>query len=155
VEGDGAVDLTRRGFLGFSAGALVACTGAAPVRAVKVYRSPSCGCCGGWVDHLRAAGYAVTVEMMDDVTPVATRLGVPERLRSCHTGEAGGCFIEGHVPAADVERLLRERPAARGIAVPGMPIGSPGMEMGNRREPFQTLLVDRGGGIRVFARHGA
>jgi hypothetical protein len=106
------------------------------------------------VDHLRAAGFEVSVEMMDDVTPVATRLGVPEELRSCHTGEVGGYFVEGHVPAADVERLLKERPQAAGIAVPGMPIGSPGMEMGSRRDPFQTLLVDRAGAVSVFAEHG-
>jgi hypothetical protein len=134
---------------------MVACAAptVAPTKAVRVYRSPSCGCCGGWVDHLRAGGFDVAVEMLDDVSPVAERLGVPERLRSCHTGEAGGYFVEGHVPAADIERLLRERPDARGIAVPGMPIGSPGMEMGNRRDSYHTLLVDRGGGISVFAVH--
>jgi hypothetical protein len=134
---------------------MVACAApaAAPTKAMRVYRSPSCGCCGGWVDHLRAGGFEVAVEMLDDVSPVAERLGVPERLRSCHTGEAGGYFVEGHVPAADIERLLRERPAARGIAVPGMPIGSPGMEMGSRRDSYHTLLVERGGGISVFAVH--
>jgi hypothetical protein len=147
------MNLTRRGFLGLSAAAIVACGASAPVKAMRVYRSPSCGCCGGWVDHLRAAGFEVTVEMMEDVSPVAERLGVPERLRSCHTGEASGYFIEGHVPAGDVERLLRERPAAKGIAVPGMPIGSPGMEMGGRRDAYQTLLVDQGGAVRVFAAH--
>jgi len=147
------MELTRRGFLGLSAAAIAACGASAPAKAITVYRSPSCGCCGGWVDHLRAAGFEVAVEMMDDVTLVATRLGVPERLRSCHTGEAAGYFIEGHVPASDVERLLKERPAARGIAVPGMPVGSPGMEMGNRRDPYHTLLVDRGGAISVFAVH--
>jgi hypothetical protein len=150
------VNISRRGFLGLSAGAMVACAAPAPAppaKSMRVYRSPSCGCCGGWVDHLRAGGFEVAVEMLDDVSPVAERLGVPERLRSCHTGEAGGYFVEGHVPAADVERLLKERPDARGIAVPGMPIGSPGMEMGNRRDSYQTLLVERGGGISVFAVH--
>ena len=145
--------LSRRGFLMLSAAATVACAARAPVKAMTVYRSPSCGCCGGWVDHLRSAGFDVTVEMMEDVTPVAARLGVPEALRSCHTAEASGYFVEGHVPAADVERMLAERPAARGIAVPGMPIGSPGMEMGERRDPYHTLLVDRSGGISVFAEH--
>jgi hypothetical protein len=150
------VNISRRGFLGLSAGAMVACAApspAPPAKSMRVYRSPSCGCCGGWVDHLRAGGFEVAVEMLDDVSPVAERLGVPERLRSCHTGEAGGYFVEGHVPAADVERLLKERPDARGIAVPGMPIGSPGMEMGNRRDSYHTLLVERGGGISVFAVH--
>jgi hypothetical protein len=95
----------------------------------------------------------VTVEMMEDVGPVAARLGVPDQLRSCHTGEVAGYFLEGHVPAADVEKLLRERPRAAGIAVPGMPIGSPGMEMGGRRDPFETLLVDRNGAASVFVTH--
>lgn len=147
--------ISRRGFLGLSAAGMVACAAPmpAPVKAMRVYRSPSCGCCGGWVDHLRASGFEVTVEMLDDVSPVAARLGVPERLRSCHTGEAGGYFVEGHVPASDVERLLRERPDARGIAVPGMPIGSPGMEMGARRDAYQTLLIGRTGSISLFAVH--
>lgn len=148
------MQFSRRGFLAGAAIALVACTvEAPPSRAVRVYRSPTCGCCGGWVDHLRAAGFEVSVEMMDDVTPVARRLGVPDELRSCHTGEVAGYFLEGHVPAADVERLLAERPEAAGIAVPGMPIGSPGMEMGERRDAYQTLLVDRAGGASVFAQH--
>ncbi len=147
------MQISRRGFLGLSAAAMVACAAPAPAKTIKVFRSPSCGCCGGWVDHLRGAGFEVAVEMTDDLTPVLERLGVPERLRSCHTGEAAGYFVEGHVPATDVERLLRERPDARGIAVPGMPIGSPGMEMGGRRDPFHTLLVDRSGGISVFAVH--
>ena len=149
--------ISRRGFLGLSAGAMVACTAPAPppavAKAMKVYRSPSCGCCGGWVDHLRGAGFEVAVEMIDDVSPIAQRLGVPDALRSCHTGEIAGYFVEGHVPASDVERLLREQPVARGIAVPGMPIGSPGMEMGERREAFQTLLVNGQGAISVFATH--
>lgn len=145
--------ISRRGFLSLSAAAVVACAAPAPAKVIKVYRSPSCGCCGGWVDHLRAAGFEVTVEMIDDLTPVVERMGVPERLRSCHTGEMAGYFVEGHVPAADVERLLRDRPDARGIAVPGMPAGSPGMEMGDRRDAYQTLLVDRTGGISVFAVH--
>jgi hypothetical protein len=147
------VHINRRGFLGLSAAAMVACATPAPKKALTVYRSPTCGCCGGWVDHLRGAGFEVAVQMMDDVTPVAERLGVPEQLRSCHTGELAGYFVEGHVPAADVERLLKERPDARGIAVPGMPIGSPGMEMGERRDAYHTLLVDRSGGISVFAEH--
>lgn len=153
-SGSEMVRISRRGFLAAAATMLVACTAEAPPpRSVKVYRSPSCGCCGGWVDHLRAAGFEVIVEMMDDLTPVAQRLGVPEALRSCHTGEIAGYFIEGHVPAGDIEKLLRERPQAAGIAVPGMPIGSPGMEMGDRREPYETLLVSPGGGTSVFARH--
>lgn len=148
------MQVSRRGFLAAAGVALVACTAQAPPpRAVRVYRSPTCGCCGGWVDHLRAAGFEVAVEMMDDVTPVATRLGVPEPLRSCHTGEIAGYFLEGHVPAADIERLLREKPQAAGIAVPGMPIGSPGMEMEGRRDAFRTMLVGHDGAVTVFAQH--
>jgi hypothetical protein len=145
--------IDRRLFLAGSAAALVACAGGAPVRRIQVYRSPTCGCCGGWVDHLRGAGYEVAVTMMDDTAPLAARLGVPDELRSCHTGETNGYFVEGHVPAADIDRLLQERPAARGIAVPGMPIGSPGMEMGNRRDPFRTFLVGRDGAVSIFAAH--
>lgn len=147
------MELSRRGFLGLTGAALVACAAREPVKAIIVHRSPSCGCCGGWVDHLRTAGFEVTVNMTEDLGPVAGRLGVPEQLRSCHTGEAGGYFVEGHVPAADVARLLAERPDARGIAVPGMPLGSPGMEAGERRQRYDTLLVARDGSTSVFATH--
>lgn len=149
------MQVSRRGFLGMSAVALMACTGAveAPAKSIRVYRSPSCGCCGGWVDHLRASGFEVAVEMVDDLDPIATRLSIPDAVRSCHTGEIGGYFVEGHVPAPDIEKLLRERPSAAGIAVPGMPMGAPGMEMGSHRQSYQTLLVDRSGGTRVFAQH--
>jgi hypothetical protein len=147
------VDYSRRAFLGLSAAAIMSCAASPPPRAMIVHRSPSCGCCGGWVDHLRGAGFTVTERMADDLSPVAARLGVPDPVRSCHTGEIGGYFVEGHVPAADVERLLRERPSARGIAVPGMPIGSPGMEMGARRDAYDTLLVARDGDLSVFASH--
>ena len=121
--------------------------------AITVYKSPSGGCCAAWVDHLRGSGFKVAVRDMDDVGIVARKAGVPENARSCHTGLAGGYFIEGHVPAADIRRLLRERPRARGLSVPGMPMGSPGMEQGNRKQPYNTLIIDRGGTARVFARH--
>lgn len=133
------------------AGALPA-RAAATSTAVKVYKSPTCGCCTGWVDHMRAAGFAVTIE---DTGNVAARslLGIPARLGSCHTAEVGGYAIEGHVPAADVKRLLAERPKAAGLAVPGMPIGSPGMEMDGRRDRYEVLLVRRDGTTAVFAKH--
>lgn len=148
------MNIGRRGFLGLAAAGLIACSTAeqAP-RLVRVYRSPTCGCCGDWVTHLRQNGFEVEVQEIDDLEPIALRLGVPERLRSCHTGEIGGYFVEGHVPAADIQRLLAERPNALGITVPGMPIGSPGMERGNVRQPYQTLLVDRSGTPSVFADH--
>lgn len=91
---------------------------------------------------------------MDDVTPIARKLGVPDESRSCHTARVGGYFVEGHVPAADIRKLLKERPGARGIAVPGMPIGSPGMEQGDMKQPCETLIVGRDGKARTFASHG-
>lgn len=125
---------------------------AAPIL-VQVVKSPSCGCCSLWVAHLRRAGFQVRVADVADVTPTARRLGVPDDLRSCHTASVGGYAIEGHVPAGDIVRLLRERPAAAGLAVPGMPMGSPGMDQGGRREPYRTILFTRAGRRSVFASH--
>lgn len=155
--------LTRRQLLGALAGsgaALGLGQGAAsamqagPARMV-MHRSPSCGCCLGWVDHARRAGFTVSIQNSNDMQAVKRRLGVPEALASCHTVEVGGYVVEGHVPLADVTRLLRERPrGVRGLAVPGMPAGSPGMEMpGGERQPFTTFAFDARGGRRVFARH--
>jgi len=132
--------------------ALAAC-GAAQARTIEVVKTPTCGCCHLWVEHLRAEGFEVNAVDVEDVTPVARRLGVPDQLRSCHTGEIGGYAVEGHVPAADIRRLLAERPDAAGIAVPGMPLGSPGMEQGSMRQSYQTLLFTRDGRISVFASH--
>lgn len=105
---------------------------------VTVYKDPSCGCCGGWVEHLRQAGFSVTVVEDADLSEVKTRLGVPDDLLSCHTAEVGGYVIEGHVPAPAILRLLAERPQATGLAVPGMPPGSPGM--GGEPVPFEVML---------------
>jgi hypothetical protein len=105
------------------------------------------------VAHLRQAGFRVTISHVADLTPTARRLGVPDDLRSCHTASVGGYAIEGHVPAADIRRLLAERPDATGIAVPGMPIGSPGMEQGERRQRYATILFGRDGSRRLFAQH--
>ena len=128
---------------------LASAAGAAPP--VSVWKSPSCGCCGAWVDHMRAAGHAVTVQDLDDVDPVKDRLGVPAALRSCHTALVDGYVLEGHVPADAVARLLRERPAARGLAVPGMPQGAPGMETGVT-EPYNVVLFGTPGGSLLFER---
>lgn len=119
---------------------------------IEVWKSPGCACCAGWVKHLQANGFAVKVNDTGNDTARA-RLGVPAKLGSCHTAEVGGYALEGHVPAADVTRLLAERPDAVGLAVPGMPIGSPGMEQGNRRDAYDVLLVERGGSTRVFQSH--
>ena len=122
---------------------------------VTVTKDAACGCCEAWVEHLRVAGYTVEVREVDQgaLAALKTRLGIRPEFRSCHTAEAGGYWIEGHVPAEDLARLLTERPEAAGLAVPGMPVGSPGMEMGSEREPFDTLLVRRSGEAEVFASH--
>lgn len=135
--------------------ALAAC--APPARkpvAVVVYKTASCQCCAHWVEHLRNAGFRVDVDDKTELTAVKKALGVPERLASCHTATVDGYVLEGHVPADDVRRLLAERPAAKGLAVPGMPIGSPGMEQGDRKDPYEVLLFTASGESRVFARHG-
>ena len=124
-------------------------------RALAVYKSPTCGCCEGWVTHMRRAGFTVAVHVVADPGTVRRARGLPDTLASCHTGMIDDYAIEGHVPAADVVRLLAERPEAVGLAVPGMPMGSPGMETPDgRKQPFDTLLVLRSGQTRVFARHG-
>lgn len=120
--------------------------------AVDVYKSPSCGCCGAWVEHLRQAGFAVRTHDVNDVPAARQRLGMPERLGSCHTAKVGGYVVEGHVPAADIQRLLKEQPKAIGLAVPSMPPGSPGMES-PKPVPYDTLLVRTGGETTVFAKH--
>lgn len=125
---------------------------ASPATPVEVYKSPYCGCCTEWVEHLRKNGFAVTTHDVDDVPAARKKLGMPERLGSCHTARIGNYVVEGHVPAADIQRLLKEKPKALGLAVPGMPPGSPGMES-PRPVPYQTLLVQPDGSTRVFAQH--
>lgn len=147
--------IDRRTLIGFILAAVPAAAWPKTPKAagIRIYKSPYCGCCGAWVEHVKASGFDALVTDIEDVSPIKQRLGVPDELRSCHTAEIGGYFIEGHVPAEDIRKLLRERPKARGIAVPGMPLGAPGMEQGNNRQPFDTLLVDRSGKTTVFARH--
>ena len=137
---------------------LAACLvlGARAVEAVPqtlhVYKSATCGCCQRWVDYLRSRGYTVTVENVPDVTPVKRNLGIPSEMQSCHTAVVGSYFIEGHVPAEDIARLLAEHPDVSGLAVPGMPIGSPGMEGPNPRA-YVVLAVHKDGKVDVFADH--
>jgi hypothetical protein len=119
-----------------------------------VHKSPSCGCCAAWIKHMELAGFRVEVVNEQKLDPIKRALGVPEHLGSCHSAKIDRYFIEGHVPAEDVKRLLAERPNALGLAVPRMPIGSPGMEQGNRRDPYDVLLVYRSGKTEVFAHHG-
>ena len=126
---------------------------AAPAPLVEVFKSPTCGCCGAWVDHMKAAGFAVKVNEVDDTTAARKRLGLPDTYGSCHTATVGGYVVEGHVPAAEVKRLLASRPVALGLAVPGMPPSSPGMDVPGRTDPYQVLLVDQQGRATVFARY--
>jgi len=119
---------------------------------VTVYKSPTCGCCGKWVDHLRAHGFEVTARDVADVDAYKHKYGVPPNLASCHTALVQGYVIEGHVPADVVHRLLAERPKVSGLSVPGMPIGSPGMEQGNRRDPYDVIAFDSTGRVTVYAR---
>ncbi|OBY26288.1 DUF411 domain-containing protein [Leisingera sp. JC1] len=128
---------------------------AAAAETIRIMKSPSCGCCTARADHVAAAGFQTEVRNVADeeLWAMKERLGVSGDLSSCHTATAGPYVIEGHVPAADIQRLLAEQPAALGLTVPGMPIGSPGMEMGGEREAFDTLLVLADGTTKVFASH--
>jgi hypothetical protein len=137
--------------------AAVAASGAALAAAdaplVEVWKSPSCGCCKEWVAHLESNGLRVRVHDVGN-TGMRGRLGIPVALGSCHTALVAGYALEGHVPARDVQRLLKERPVAIGLAVPGMPVGSPGMDgpdYGARRDPYQVLLVAKDGNSSVFS----
>lgn len=108
---------------------------------MTVTKDPSCGCCSGWVDHIRKAGFPVEVAESPEINRLKVRLGVPQALASCHTAEVGGYVVEGHVPADAVKRLLAERPQAKGLAVPGMPVGSPGMEVaGVENDAYDVVL---------------
>ena len=121
---------------------------------MTVQRDPGCGCCLNWVAHLEKAGFKVSITESPEMDAVKDRRGVPKSARSCHTGVVDGYVIEGHVPAADIKRLLKERPAVVGLAVPGMPAGSPGMEMSNgRTQPYSVLAFDKSGKTSVFAAH--
>ena len=120
-----------------------------------VSKSASCGCCRLWVEHMRQAGFVVEVHDVDNLDPIKTRVGVPVGKGSCHTAEVGGYFIEGHVPAVDVKRLLAEKPAAKGLVAPGMPPGSPGMEVPDGASQRYTVeLVQNDGATTPFAEHG-
>lgn len=119
---------------------------------VEVFKSPYCGCCEKWAEHMRKAGFEVVTRDVNDVPAARKATGMPERFGSCHTAKVAGYVVEGHVPATDVQRLLKEQPKALGLAAPGMPQGSPGMET-NQPQPYNTLLVQADGSHRVFAKH--
>ena len=120
---------------------------------VHVHKDANCGCCNGWIQHMRAAGFTVMAHDNADMVAVKRRLGIPLSQASCHTAEVGGYVIEGHVPIEDVQRLLREKPVARGLVLPGMPIGSPGMESPDgRRQPFTVNLLGKDGTMQAYSR---
>lgn len=122
-------------------------------RMITVQKDPNCGCCGNWIKHLEEAGFHVTAHDNEDMEAVKANQGVPEALHSCHTGIVDGYVIEGHVPAADIVRLLAERPKAHGLSVPGMPLGSPGMDYGDEKDPYDVILFSEDGKQSVFASH--
>ncbi|MCA9509563.1 MAG: DUF411 domain-containing protein [Myxococcales bacterium] len=131
----------------------LAAAGGDDATSVRVYKSPTCGCCTKWIEHLEANGFAVTATDVPDVDPVKQMNGVPAHLASCHTALVDGYVIEGHVPAADIRRLLATKPKVAGLAVPGMPMGSPGME-GPRSDRYDVVAFGAEGGTETFATHG-
>jgi hypothetical protein len=136
--------------LAISAGSAIA---AQSLPKMTVAKDPSCGCCGAWIDHVRAAGFPVEVLETPEVNRLKVRLGVPQALASCHTAEVGGYVIEGHVPADAIKRLLAEKPQAKGLAVPGMPVGSPGMEVAGMAPDRYDVVLFGPTGQRTFARY--
>ena len=140
-------------FLGTLAAAIVVAQKPTPT-VVEVFRSPTCGCCMKWVDHLRQAGFEVKVKDLeqDALDKVKADHGVPATAQSCHTARVAGYTVEGHVPADAVQKLLKEKPAVAGIAVGGMPLGSPGMEVpGGRKQPFNVVSFTKAGATKVYA----
>jgi hypothetical protein len=126
---------------------------AAEMPQLVVYKSASCGCCKVWVEHMRQHGFVAKVNDVENMSPIKERVGIPYSMGSCHTAELGGYFIEGHVPAEQVLRLLKEKPKAKGLTVPGMPIGSPGMEQGDTVQPYEVHLVHPDGTTSVYAKY--
>ena len=147
--------LRRRFLIGTLAITTFPTSGFAIQDALIVNRTETCGCCGAWVERMNSAGLRTEVNSVDEeaLGLIKTQLGITTELSSCHTATIGSYFIEGHVPAEDIFKLLTEKPNARGLCVPGMPIGSPGMEMGDHKEAFNTLLVFKNGETQVFSRH--
>lgn len=154
--------MTNRSFRFFSiavcAAAVAVATAALPTvkssakPTITVYKDPSCGCCKNWIEHLKKHGYRVDAKDTPDMPQIKATLGVPGDLRSCHTAVVEGYLIEGHVPATDIDRLLAAKPQVKGLAVPGMPMGSPGME-GPTSQHYQVIAFDKAGRSRVFASH--
>lgn len=152
--------MNRRGFLKLAAGAGVAAVAApralralaTPPIAMTVYKTPTCGCCHSWIGHVEKNGFKVKVVDMADLTPIKRTAGVPEKLESCHTALVGSYVVEGHVPADLIHKMLKEKPAIAGIAVGGMVVGSPGMEQGTVKLPYDVTAFSRDGKTSVYAR---
>lgn len=125
---------------------------AAAENVITVYKSPDCGCCVRWIGHLQASGFKVDARDVEDLQPIRRQFGVSAEIEACHTALVDGYVIEGHVPAADIRRLLKERPKVTGLTVPDMPVGSPGME-GPNPEPYDVLTFEPNGRTRVFSSH--
>jgi len=154
-------NIHRRRFLvgatGLLAASMVPIRASASNLAIHVMKDPDCGCCGAWIDILEKDGFTVTTENLgaDDLRMVKVTSGIPDTMTSCHTGRIGGYVVEGHVPAADIRRLLVERPDAVGLSVPGMPYGSPGMGPEDERDAYDVHLILRNGKTELFTRYEA
>jgi hypothetical protein len=121
--------------------------------AVTVYRSPTCGCCGKWIEHLKQNNFNVKDIVSDEMDAIKARYGVPKEMASCHTAIVDGYVVEGHVPASDIMKLLKTKPKVTGLAVPGMVTGSPGMEMGGRVDPYDVMSFDKENRFQIFNRY--
>jgi hypothetical protein len=147
-----AIKAVSGGFMALLAARTDLLAAIAPDR-MTVYKSPTCGCCGEWIKHVKAAGFDVVAINVDVVEPYKKKHGVPLDLASCHTGVIGEYAFEGHVPADLIKRFLKSPPkGARGLAVPGMPLGSPGMEVGGRKDPYDVMVFDKAGKRSVYAK---
>ncbi len=121
---------------------------------MEVYRSPTCGCCRKWITHVEANGFKVKDYITNEVQVIKDQQGVPKNLASCHTALVNGYIIEGHVPASDIKKLLKLKPKVSGLSVPGMPVGTPGMEMGGKKDPYDVVSFDQQNNYKVFSRYG-
>jgi hypothetical protein len=163
MRDDTSHPMRRREFLLAGAGAaglalvprsLAALTGAPFLPPMTIYKSETCLCCEKWVDHVKAAGFTTTVHDRDPIDPIKDELAIPRHVRSCHTAQVGGYLIEGHVPAADIKRMLKEKPRLMGLAVPGMPVGTPGMDQpGVPAEPYHVVGFQKAGATSVYAKY--
>jgi len=117
---------------------------------ILVYRSPTCSCCGKWLEHMKQNNFEVKDIVTEDMDQIKAKLGVPKQLASCHTAVIDGYVVEGHVPAADIEKMLKDKPKIAGLSVPGMPMGTPGMEMGGRKDPYQVISFDKDNNQQIY-----